>query len=307
MTMPDRRRLLTLAGASTAAVALAGPLRAAHPRQPWGLQLFTVGALLEKDFAGTLRTVARIGYREVETIGSFGRDPRVLRALLDRNGLVSPSQHLASDELYASFGAWTRREITTEANRANYERLLAPPNAIALVRDGIAKAKVLGQRYVTWPILMPKMLATAEIIRSYIGIFNEAGRICREEGLRFAYHHHDREFAGMPGGTATIYDTIVAETNPALVALELDFYWATKAKRDPIALFERYGARIFGCHVKNIDATGDFAPLATGLIDVRGVIDRARAGGTRHFFVEYDRADDPMAVVRDAYRFLSRS
>jgi sugar phosphate isomerase/epimerase len=304
--MIGRRNLLKTGAGALSAALLPMSGAVAAPRQRWGLQLFTVGALLERDLPGTLKQVASIGYREVETVGSFGRDPAMLRGLFDRYRLKSPSQHLASDELYASFGAWTRREITTEANRANYERLLAPANAIALVRDGIGKAKVLGQQYVTWPILMPKMLADAQIIRTYIGLFNEAGRICREEGLKFAYHHHDREFAPFPGDTRSIYDVIVAETDPALVHLELDIYWATKAGHDPVQMVGRLGSRVFGCHVKNIDAADDFAPLTKGRIDIPAFITAARGAGVRHFFVEYDRADDPMAVVRDAYGVLAR-
>ncbi len=40
-----------------------------------GLQLYTVIDALERDFEGTLRAVAKIGYKEVETMGSFGRNP----------------------------------------------------------------------------------------------------------------------------------------------------------------------------------------------------------------------------------------
>src|ERR1700753_25015 len=87
----------TAAAAGVAAVgssALWSRLARAAAHRPIGLQLFTVMGQLGRDFEGTLKTVAQIGYREVETIGSFGRDPKAVRGLLDKYGLVTPSQHL---------------------------------------------------------------------------------------------------------------------------------------------------------------------------------------------------------------------
>ncbi|QJR03081.1 sugar phosphate isomerase/epimerase [Sphingobium yanoikuyae] len=294
--------------AATMAMAAAGcstiPKVGGSRNAAWGLQLFTVGALLEQDFEGTLRQVAELGYKEVETVGSFGRDPAWLRGQLDRFGLVSPSQHIASDEVYASFGAWTRKEITTEQNRENYERAFLPEKALALVEDGIGKAKLLGQRYVTWPILMPRMLADRAILDRYIGIFNQAGRMCRDAGLTFAFHNHHREFQRL--GPDMIYDLILKGTDPEQVKMELDFYWVTKAGQDPILYFENNPGRYFGCHVKDVDAVGEFAVVGTGRLDLPRLIAAARKAGAQHFFVEYDRSDDPMAAIRDSMAYLNR-
>lgn len=300
----NRRDFLTAAIATAAAGCSTVPEVGALRKTAWGLQLFTVGALLEEDFEGTLRQVSALGYKEVETVGSFGRDPAWLRGQLDRFGLVSPSQHIASDEIYASFGAWTRKEITTEQNRENYERAFLTEKALALVEDGIGKAKLLGQRYVTWPILMPRMLADRAILDRYIGIFNQAGRMCSDAGLTFAFHNHHREFQRL--GPDMIYDLILKGTDPALVKMELDFYWVTKAGQDPISYFENNPGRYFGCHVKDVDAAGEFAVVGTGRLDLPRLIAAARKVGARHFFVEYDRSDDPMAAIRDSMAYLSR-
>lgn len=298
-----RRNFLVTALGGLLATGCAGPARTIAPvSRPWGLQLFTVGALLAQDFEGTLGKVAAAGYREVETVGSFGKDPVYLRAQLDRFGLVSPSQHIASDEVYASFGAWTRKEITTEQNRENYERAFGPDRAIAIVRDAIGKAKPLGQNYVTWPILMPRMLTDRAILDTYIRLFNEAGRICREEGLVFGFHNHDREFKTI--GDELIYDLILAGTDPELVKMEMDFYWVTKAGKDAIPYFKANPGRYYACHVKDMDETGAFAAAGTGILDLPKLIGAARESGVRHFFVEYDRSDDPMAVIGQAIGYL---
>lgn len=99
-------------GGLTAAAALAyGAAGARTRRRPLGIQLYTLMALLDADFDGTLRKVAAMGYREIETLGSFGRDPAMVRALLDKYDLRSPSQHIMPPGLYEVFGAGSRGEI----------------------------------------------------------------------------------------------------------------------------------------------------------------------------------------------------
>jgi len=76
---------------SLAAGALA-PLSSFSSRLPgsWshlphlGLQLYTVRALMERNFEGTLAQVARIGYRDVEFAGYFDHTPRQVRDIMRR-------------------------------------------------------------------------------------------------------------------------------------------------------------------------------------------------------------------------------
>lgn len=297
-----RRAFLTTSATLLAAGCAPALTTPPAPTRKWGLQLFTVVAPLESDFEGTLRKVSELGYKEVETIGSFGRDPAYLRAQLDRFGLISPSQHIAPDKLYASFGAWSRKQITTEQNTANYEAQLAPENVISAVRDGIAKAQVLGQTYVTWPILMDKMLATLELVDTYIKLFNEAGRICREEGVKFGFHHHAREFKVL--GPQIIYDRILERTDPTLVHMEMDFYWITKAGKDATTYLSNNAGRFYAAHVKDMDAQGGFQAAGSGTMDLPRLITAARGAGVKHFFVEIDRSNDPMKAAVDSIGYL---
>ena len=70
-----------------------GALAAAgRPIEP-GLQLYTVRALLEADFTGTLEAVAALGYREVQVSPRVGHSPAAIRRMLDSAGLSCPSIH----------------------------------------------------------------------------------------------------------------------------------------------------------------------------------------------------------------------
>src|SRR6266566_3048245 len=83
------------------------PLAPLHKLDRIGLQLYTVRHAMEKDVEGTIARVAATGYREVEFAGYFGKSARDVRALLDKNGLSSPSSHisLAPDQWRAALDA----------------------------------------------------------------------------------------------------------------------------------------------------------------------------------------------------------
>ena len=90
--MPTTSRRTLMAGASAALAAGCTETRAS-PRV--GVQLYTLRSLMAQDLAGTLRAVAAIGYQEVEFAGYFQKTPAEIRAILDANGLTSPSAHSA--------------------------------------------------------------------------------------------------------------------------------------------------------------------------------------------------------------------
>src|SRR5688500_18083583 len=88
----DRRAFLTqlaiggaaaMAGCSRGGLA-AGPAGPSGLRERIGLQLFTVRDLTATNYPGTLERVAQLGYRMVQTTGSYGTfTPQQIKAWLD--------------------------------------------------------------------------------------------------------------------------------------------------------------------------------------------------------------------------------
>src|SRR4051812_25453608 len=101
--MQKRRNFLPTLGVAAPRVvssdtAAASALLAARKKlKRVGLQLYTVRDMMKADLPGTLAQVARIGYKEVEFAGYFGRSPAQIKDLLRRNRLDSPSTHLPFD------------------------------------------------------------------------------------------------------------------------------------------------------------------------------------------------------------------
>lgn len=250
---------------------------AGFPLTAVGLQLYTVRTLMERDVDRTLEQVAAAGYPLVETAGLYNRTPESFRHSLDRFGLRSASGHYPLDQL--------EREP---------ERL-------------IATARTLGQEYVVVPSLPYALHSSAAAYVALAERFNRLGRLCRDAGLRFAYHNHSFEFETF-GGAAPAYDTLLERTDAALVSFELDVYWAYKAGQDPLRYFARYPGRFALCHVKNGTAPPERAmvDVGAGAIDFAGLFQRARTAGLRYALVEHDQPRDPLASIRVSHEHLAR-
>lgn len=304
MTLHDRRSFLAALGASLGAVAcVASGVRSsdtaggttaaaggAAPNDsasraaagtthgtlgPIGVQLYSVRDEMKKDVAATLARIARIGYKEVEFAGYFDRTPQQIRAMLDSNGLTAPSSHLQTPILGDQWMA------TLDA------------------------AKVIGHEYVVVPWFDKAKWRTLDDVKRTAAQFNQAATDAKKAGLRFAYHNHDFEFTPIEGRMP--YDVLLESTDPSLVLMEMDLYWATKAGQDPLTYFARYPGRFQMVHVKDAknDAARTMTEVGSGVIDWKHILgDRARAG-IRHYFVEHDQPADPFASVEASYRYLS--
>ena len=278
--MPSRRQFLGTIGASLGGAALASacaraasaaPDVPAPTRLPPGLQLYTVRDRMKRDPAATLADVARVGYREVEFAGYFKLPPSSLRATLDRLGLRAPSAHVGLDELTDTLPAT------------------------------VAAARIMGHEFLVLAWIDEAMRADW---RKFAGQLNDIGQRVHDAGLRFAYHNHDFEFA-VVNGTAG-YDVLLAETNPAHVALEMDLYWVTKAGADPMKYLRASPTRFPMVHLKDATPAPErrMVALGEGVIDFPALL----AAGTHveHAFVEHDEPKDSLASITASFNYLSR-
>lgn len=263
--MISRRNLLAGAG-GVAALSLAdftiAPAFAAQ-LGAIGIQLYTVRDIFQKDPVGTLEQIARIGYREVEFGGGGydAMDPALLRKTMDRLGLKSPSLHIGYDALLGQFD------------------------------KSVTMAKTLGADTVVLPY-MTDQHRTEQGWNAALPNFNRFAKDLKKAGLGFAYHNHDFEFTIKPGGVS-LYERFLKETDPALVKVELDLYWAAHAGEDPGALIDRLSKRLYAYHVKDMRADRSMAAVGQGTIDFAALFKRKGSAGVRHFYVENDQAPAP--------------
>jgi sugar phosphate isomerase/epimerase len=242
-----------------------------------GLQLYTVRRELEKAFAATLEQVAALGFREVEFAGYFKHSPQEVKSILAHYQLSSPSGH-----------------ISTAALRGN-------------LAEEIEAAQAIGHQYLVCSYLPAEERRSLDDYKKLVELLNRTGERLKKVGIQFGYHNHDFEFAAMEGRLP--YDMILAGTDPQLVKMELDLYWITKARQDPLKYFSAYPGRFPLIHIKDMDATPRhfFTEVGQGTIDFKKTLAAARKAGARHYFVEQDETPaSPFSSIKLSVDYLKR-
>lgn len=255
--------------------AAAGPGSSGAHLSRVGVQLWTVRAEMARDFEGTLRRIARIGYREVEFENYFGRTARQVRAIVRAHGLTAPASHIT------------------------FERLRDEPEKV------MEEARTAGHQYVVFRWIEEKD-RTAEGYARVIETLNRAGKAAHEAGVVLAYHNHDFELKPLPDG-ARPYDLILERTDPTLVRMELDVFWLLQGGgARPVDYFKRWPGRFPLLHLKDMDAAGQMADVGQGVFDFAALLAQRRLAGVRHVFAEHDQPADPWRTLTNSYRYLSK-
>lgn len=245
-----------------------------NPSYPLALQLYTVRELCAKDLKGTLKAVAKAGYKAVELAGTYGHEPSAMRAALDQCGLRVFSAHLDLD------------------------RLAREPEAVA------KECAILGAKFAvcSGPATEQR---NAEGYRATAAKLEKAGAALKGFGIRVCHHNHNWEFAKHEGRSGLRW--LMEETTPKNVAFELDVYWAAKGGEDPVAWMERLGSRCPLLHLKDMDAGGDFAPVGTGKLDFARILAVAEGMGVEGYIVEQDTCKgSPIESITTSFRNLKR-
>ncbi len=267
-------------------------------KQP-GLELYTVRDLTAKDFEGTLAKVAEIGYKEVEPATDYGKlEPKAFRAVLDRYGLSAPSTHVPATD-----GPGLEKEL-----------------------EGF---QVMGIKYTEIRSARPpsgggRSRQTEESVKRTADEINRHGAIVKKFGMKMLIHNHTMEFEPLEGGKVRPYDILLAETDPAVVAMQLDIGWASVAGQNILEMFKKNPGRFELWHVK--DARGirlmnadmnesermraaTLVPVGQGEVDYKTIFANAELAGMKHYCVEQDNAadwGDSMAAARVSYENLMK-
>jgi sugar phosphate isomerase/epimerase len=290
--MMNRRTFIRRAGA-LASAAVASPLFQTRQRYKMGLQLFTIRAAMARDVEGTLKSVAAMGYEEFET---YGFDPEGIRYY----------------GMHAKEFAQRLRDLKLTTPSGHYDlNRYAGTSVDELQRyfdRCIEGAKVLGQTYITWP-LVDQGFRTIDKFKVVAERLNIIGAQAKKAGLQVAYHNHDFEFVEQNGQIG--YDVIIKETDPALVKLQMDLYWVARSdsKLTPNQWFKRAPGRFEMWHVKDMHKVSrDYTELGNGSIDFTRIWPDAKVAGLKHFFVEQggNFTHDPLRSVADSADYVKR-
>jgi sugar phosphate isomerase/epimerase len=290
--MERRRFLTTLSGAMLAAAgskaiargltasgAAFGKMGGSHRfKGPYGLELYSVRNQLDQDVPGALEMVARAGYTDVEAV-------------------------------WDHWGHVTAEQLGDACKKAalNLISLYYPDDQFEQHLDEIIQsAHHVGAKYLICgnvPGAFEGKTVPFENFQQAAANFNRWGAKIHASGLQLAYHNHDYEFRLYNGKPA--YDTLIEDTDPKLVAFEMDVFWVKRGGQDPVAYLKKYPHRIQILHLKDMRAgtpIGDFSVgtsdeasviLGKGILDFPAILHAAEKDGVKLYFVEDESAEAP--------------
>jgi len=254
------------------------------PRKAVGLQLYSLRDQFKKDVAQTLDQVHAFGITNVELAGTYGVAPEKFKEQLDARGIKAISGHFPYEQC--------RDDI-----------------------EGVAReAKLLGLEYAGCAWIPHQDPFDEKTCREAAAVFNRAGETLAKHGIKFFYHTHGYEF--LPYRDGTLFDLLMAETNPEYVRIEIDVFWIVHPGQDPVKLLEKYGKRFELMHVKDMkrgtpggftghsDVTNN-VPLGEGVIDWPSVFRAAKKAGVKWYFIE-DESPTSVAQIPQSLRYLDK-
>jgi sugar phosphate isomerase/epimerase len=254
-----------------------------------GIQLYSVRDEMAKDPINAIRTVAGLGYKNLEFASSkadtdpgvgFGVDADTMNALLAETGAKLISGHV--------------RPINEDTIDALIEY-----------------HKKVGTKYIG---------QSSDFYKSYEHLlerceyYNWVGKKLAENGMQFLVHNHYHEFQKI-NGREVLYH-IMDNTDPNYVSFELDTFWAMRGGMDPIEVMKTLGSRLKLVHQKDFSKTSttpinlwtikdpevlisqetfggaaqptDFCEIGTGIMDIQSIIDAANELGAEYIVLEQD-------------------
>jgi sugar phosphate isomerase/epimerase len=280
--MSMTRRSFLSSSSAAAALLATGVGRAASLGLPVGLQLYSVRTLLPTDYAGTLKQIAALGYKEVEAAGFFNLPVEQVKAAMQSAGLRCVSAHYPLALL-----------------KQHLDEILPFCKSLG-VGYVVCSSPMHQQPGVKGPLSLDDWRWSADQ-------FNQVASRVEDVGMRFAYHNHYAEFGAIDG--ILPYDELLKHTDPAKVSFELDCGWVIVGAQDPIHYLKQYPTRIVLLHVKDFkDNKPPSVELGTGSVDYTPVFAAAAAAGhIRHAFVEQEEFQGPImeALAVDA-KYMKR-
>jgi len=255
-----------------------------------GVALYTVRDQMKADPAGTLKAIAGLGYRYVESALQPSLDAAVKAAGLKQASAYAPT-YLVTGNRQAWAGAG---ELLPESYTWNH---------------AVEEAKARGLEYLVIVYLMRAERGGLDVYRELAARLAKAGEACRKAGVGLAYHPHAFEYEPI-GGVRPI-DVLLKETPKDLLGLELDTFWASIAGVDPVKMVQAHAGRVPLVHLKD-KARGTpvqydeakvpkeaFKEIGQGEIDFAAFLPAAAKAGVKYYYVEQDYcAGSPLDSLR---------
>jgi sugar phosphate isomerase/epimerase len=269
MSEISRREFVKSSAVFTAVVsflaASALPLRANPLGLPIGCQTWPVRDMIAKDFPGTVKQLADVGFQMIELCSPAGYSEfgfaglakykgAELRKILSDAGVGCVSSHFGIDEL-----------------RKDQQR-------------SIDWAKDVGLTQMLVPSLDGPEKPTMDDVKRAADEYNKMGENAAKAGIQQGLHNEGFELS-MVDGKRT-YDVLFDLLDPKLVKFQFQVSTISRGY-DAAEHFMKYPGRFVSMHVQGWSvATRKTAPVGQDSLDWGRIFTAAKTGGIKNYFVE---------------------
>jgi len=226
---------------------------------PIALQLWSIKEDVEKDFYGTLKKVAKMGYSGVEFAGYYGKSSQEVKKLLAELGLRVAGSHISKEQIIQQ----TDEVITFE--------------------------KELGNKYIVCPYADFNSL---EEWKEFAKDLQQAGKKLSEAGLKLLYHNHANEFVKFHN--EYVLDILLNTGSSEFLQAELDTYWVEYAGVNAVHYMAKYHGRTPLIHLKDMSQSKkESTELGNGVLDIRGIVQQAEKNNVEWLVIEQEAFTKP--------------
>lgn len=259
-----------------------------------GFQVFAFRDMLVKDAKNLFKSFAGAGVKTVEFFNPATLNEYV--PIVKENGMIPLATHFMPG--YVT-GNW---EMARKMNMAPPDNYYYENVVEDCVKNGI--------KYMGVAILLDEDRPNLDAYKVFAEKANKCGEQSKAAGVQLYYHSHNFEFQSIDGTTP--YEEMLKIFDHKLVKVELDVFWLTVAKQDPIAWIRRMAKHMLFLHLKDLKKGTDlgkfstalpddaFVELGTGMIDYKTILAETRKLGIKYVIVDQDRTQmaDKIASVK---------
>lgn len=283
--MKNRREFIQLAGMGLMATAIPDFLKLPTAKHRLAVQLYTIRDAISKDYRASLKHLADLGFKNVET------------AFWPENVSVAT----AADTL-KEFGFNVTSCHVDMPTKDNITKLVSTAKAYGcdkLIWHGWPEDK----RY-------SSLAGTKELVKLY----NESYKLAKDHGLHFGLHNHWWEYRNHVGGKL-VYEVLNEELNENIF-FETDVYWVKVAGQDPATILKKLKNRIRLIHIKDgpaifsekliSDNPDPMTPVGKGSLDIPSIVG-ACSDKVEWMVIELDKsAIDVYDALKQSRDYLSK-
>ena len=242
-----------------------------------GVQLYTFRNEMAADALGTLKKIAALGIKQIESAKSnkghyYGLTPKEMKQACADLGMILRSGHVHIDDKW--------KQTMEDAAESGQEYLICST--------------------------MPTDGQTTDNYKKVAETFNKAGEECKKLNLKFGYHNHDYEFASHDG--KVLYDVLLDNTQADLVNMEMDLGWVIVAGKNPLDYFKKYPGRFPLWHLKDMDIVKKHSvEFGKGQLDIVQMFKHTKETKMKCFFIEQEEyASTPFESMQYNMDYLKK-